>query len=247
MEVAGPTPCPAAWSAILTQPGMPSQLDLATSSAHPGTTGMWMANFAHAKNAEWKRNCMSSLWIRWSSATNLAFPNRRWSEKTSGFVNFFWPNMSLIARITKSSPPLRMVCFVQPCFYASIRGLPQPDQPGREGTPLQQQPPQPVLKKFWLGRGHCTQNVEVSSATIFSTENYHWKKKGQKEKTNKQIIVAKTIGRELECIVICDGLRVWNGNVPYRDTARACSISGTPWWCRKTIAQKIVTTYIIFW
>ena len=72
----------------------------------------------------------------------------------------------------------------------------------------QQQPPQPVLKKLWLGRGHCTQNVEVSSATIFSTEDYHLKKKGQKEKTNKQIIVAKTSGRELECIVIYDGLRV---------------------------------------
>ena len=186
---------------------------------------------------------MSSPWIPWSSPTNVAFPNRRWSEKTCGFVKRFCPtsDASLQAALISG--------WVALFSHAAMRIRGQP-----RGRKLAKAPcgvtssnrPSQFVGRFGLDVAtapKASQSLEVSSATTFFDRRLPLGEKENQKKTTKQKIVAKEVG-----ILISDKLLVWHGKVSYPAyrTAETCSVSGMPWWCRnKHLPRK--SWHNIFW
>ena len=101
-----------------------ASLDLATSCAHPGTIGTWMANFGQQRTACQKGVEPNMKKLHVIPLNSLEFRNQCCISKPT----LEWKNLrvcqtflSNFRRITTSSPHLRMGCFVQPCCYAHSR------------------------------------------------------------------------------------------------------------------------------
>lgn len=135
---------------------------------------------------------MSSPWIPWSSPTNVAFPNRRWSEKTCGFVKRFCPtsDASLQAALISG--------WVALFSHAAMRIRGQP-----RGRKLAKAPcgvtssnrPSQFVGRFGLDVAtapKASQSLEVSSATTFFDRRLPLgEKENQKKQPNRKLLQKK--------------------------------------------------------